>query len=201
MSRVGVLALATVGALLVAALVLRLGDGATAPAARQAQDAQLQQLREAADLEPCPAGVSPVLPDLELPCVGAPGTVPLAAPGDGRPALVNVWATWCAPCVREVPLLQEAAVRGGDRLLVLGVLHQDTPANALRFAEDPSLGFDQTYASVVDDDGVVLRRFGSGPPITLFLRADGSIAHVERGAVDSMAELEELLDRHLDVRL
>ena len=39
----------------------------------------------------------------------------------GRPVLVNLWATWCAPCVREMPTLEKVAERAGDKLKVLTV--------------------------------------------------------------------------------
>lgn len=39
----------------------------------------------------------------------------------GRPVLVNLWATWCAPCIKEMPLLDEVAADYGDRLKVLTV--------------------------------------------------------------------------------
>jgi len=40
---------------------------------------------------------------------------------NGKPVLVNLWATWCAPCLAEMPALDRLAAREGDRLLVLPV--------------------------------------------------------------------------------
>ena len=39
----------------------------------------------------------------------------------GKPVLVNLWATWCAPCVREMPTLDKVAARAGDKLKVLTI--------------------------------------------------------------------------------
>lgn len=39
----------------------------------------------------------------------------------GKPLLVNLWATWCGPCVAEMPTLENIAVRAGDKLKVLTV--------------------------------------------------------------------------------
>jgi thiol-disulfide isomerase/thioredoxin len=48
----------------------------------------------------------------------------------GRPVLVNLWATWCAPCVIEMPSLDALAMREGDALQVL-TLSQDLDGRAL----------------------------------------------------------------------
>ena len=134
-----------------------------------------------------------------LPCVGAPGEV-RARQAPGRPTLVNVWATWCGPCVREVPLLQSVHERS-DAVDVVGVLTQDTAENGLEFADDASLGFDMTYASVLDENGVVMRAFGPGPPITLFVSAAGEVVHTEVGEMTDQAEVDALVRRHLGVTL
>ncbi len=193
--RARVLALLGVLALLAGALVLgsrgSSDDGPAAP--------DLTALRTSASLAPCPAGLSPALPDLTLPCVGAPGQV-RARTAPGRPTLVNVWATWCGPCVREVPLLQDLHERT-QALDVVGVLTQDTLLHGLQFAEDRSLGFDMTYASVVDDQGTIMRQYGSGPPITLFVDAMGVVRHVQRGEMTSRAQLDALVEQHLGLRL
>jgi cytochrome c biogenesis protein CcmG/thiol:disulfide interchange protein DsbE len=162
---------------------------------------ELVALREAAALAPCPPGIGAGLPDVVLPCVGQPGEVPLRAQGTGRPMVVNIWATWCGPCVREVPVLQGFAERATGKVDVVGVVHQDTRENALRFADDASLGFDMTYPSVWDDTGTVLRAFGSGPPVTLLVTPEGAVAHVRRGELSGAPELDALVAEHLGVRL
>ena len=51
-----------------------------------------------------------------------PGGKPVTlAAFKGRPVLVNLWATWCGPCVREMPTLENIATRAGDKLKVLTV--------------------------------------------------------------------------------
>jgi thiol-disulfide isomerase/thioredoxin len=58
---------------------------------------------------------------------GKPATM---ADFQGRPVLVNLWATWCAPCVIEMPSLDALAMREGDALQVL-TLSQDLDGRAL----------------------------------------------------------------------
>jgi thiol-disulfide isomerase/thioredoxin len=194
------------GAVLVAVLVLLAGalvlgtrGSGGSPAAQQPK-ADVAALRAAARLDPCPAGLSPALPKLDLACVGAAGTVPIAARGPGRPTLVNVWGTWCPPCVDEAPLLEQLHART-DAVGVVGVLTQDTVENALHFSTDASLGFHMSYPSVDDPQGVVMRRYGPGPPITLFVTAAGRIAYVHVGKLTSAAQLDALVRQHLGVAL
>ena len=185
-------ALLGIGVLLVAAVLLREEPPS---AARATPD--LSALRTAASLEPCPAGLGPAMPDVVLPCLGGGSDVELRAQAPGRPTLVNVWASWCAPCAEEAPELVAFHERAGDRVGVVGVLTQDVLNRGLAFSRD----FGMRYPSVVDDDGDVLRAFAPGPPVTLFLDAQGRVVHRRSGAFRDLAELEGLVAEHLGVRL
>ncbi len=180
--------------LLLAAATACTPDGPTAPTS---PGVDLEQLRRRAALPACPSGLSPELPSLTLPCLSGGQAVDISAQVPARPVLVNVWATWCAPCVREFPHLVDAAQRSGGSFDVVGVLTQDTASNGLEFARQ----FEMNYTSVIDDNGVVMRRFSPGPPVTLFVSADGTIKHVQRGELRSRAQLDQLLRQHLDVQL
>ncbi len=81
--------------------------------------------------EPVPAKAAAPRAGLDRSRAGtpAPGTQFLDPDGQptsfdafrGRPLLVNLWATWCAPCVTEMPSLDALAARSGDRLQVLAI--------------------------------------------------------------------------------
>lgn len=159
--------------------------------------ADLAPLRVAAALEPCPPGLGQGLPDLELPCLGGGPRVSLRGTGPSTPMLVNVWATWCRPCVQEVPVFVALAEKAAGKVAVVGVDMTDDSDKALVFAAQ----YGMHYPSLVDVDGRVLRTYGGGPPITLFVDATGKVVHSERGQVDSLKELEDLLRRHLGVTL
>lgn len=187
-----------VGLLLVLALVgggllLRQSGGSAA----EKTDVRLAALQQAAALQPCPRGLGPELPSATLPCLGGGAPVPLGSLAAGTPMLVNIWATWCGPCVREVPLLADFSRRATGRVDVVGVLHQDLASNALEFARQSGM----TYPSVVDEEGNVLRAFGSGPPITVLLDATGQVKHVKRGEFDDVAQIEALVEQTLGIRL
>ena len=183
-------ALAAVGVLLAAAAVYgQRDDGAAAPVG-----ADLVALQDAAALDPCPTALGPDLPDLALPCLGGGPDVQLT----GRPAgptLVNIWGSWCAPCVKEVPDLVAFADKARGKVAVVGVLTTDTRTSALSFAT----AYGMHYPNVVDDDGLVRSRYGGGTPLTLFLDADGAVTHVEAGEMSSLAEIESLVATHLGI--
>jgi thiol-disulfide isomerase/thioredoxin len=54
----------------------------------------------------------------------------------GTPVIVNVWASWCAPCRTEMPLLQRAAETYGDQVVILGVASNDSPEAARKFLDE-----------------------------------------------------------------
>ena len=185
-------ALLGIGLLLAAAVLLR---EEPAPAAPPRPD--VSALRAAAALEPCPAGLGPQLPDVVLPCLGGGPDVELRAQAPGRPTIVNVWASWCAPCAEEAPDLVAFHRRAAGRVGVVGVLNVDVVSRGLAFSRD----FGMRYPSLVDDDGEVLRAFPPGPPVTLFLDAEGRVVHTRSGAFRDLAELEALVAEHLGVRV
>ncbi len=204
-------ALGGVVLLLVGALVLRGRDPAAptpaasaggSPAAPRAAadprpDDELAALRADAALAPCPAGLGPAFPDLTLPCLGGGPSVSLRAAAPARPTLVNVWASWCAPCADEAPDLVSFARRAAGRVDVVGVLNTDTQDSALAFSK----AFGIRYPSLVDDDGAVLRAFPPGPPVTVFLDASGAVVHTRSGAFTDLAELESAVQQYLGVTL
>ncbi len=154
----------------------------------------------AARLDACPPSDGPVagaegLPDVIVPCLDDGPPVRLARLRG--PAVVNVWATWCPPCVEEMPLLQELHERARGRLVVLGLDYEDEPTQALRFLAAHRL----TFPSVSDPEGDsgVLR--APGPPETLFVDRDGRVVHRKVGPVASSGEFVDLVERHLGVRL
>jgi len=154
----------------------------------------------ATDLPPCPEqedAVAPAgAPDLSFDCLGG-GTLDLAhAPGS--PTVLNLWATWCAPCREELPLIQQFADEAGDRVRVIGVNSQDGVPQATSFAADAGLGFPIAY----DGDGELAAELGLNVlPFTVFVAADGSVTHVQPAVVRSVDELRSLVAQHLGVQL
>ena len=109
----------------------------------------------------------------------------------GRPTIVNVWASWCVPCRREMPILAALHEEVGDRVAFAGVNHQDERAAALAFVEETEVG----YPSGFDPEGTVSRDYAMfGIPTTVFISPDGWILEQRTGEMDR-AELEAAISR------
>lgn len=119
----------------------------------------------------------------------------------GEVVLLNVWATWCVPCRREVPELQALhEARAEDGLHVVGVT-VDT-----RGAEEQIRQFVDMYGVTYDiwwdPDQSVLQEFGAiGVPLTVLIDADGRIAWRHLGAFErGDPELLKAVDEALAAR-
>lgn len=108
----------------------------------------------------------------------------------GRPLVVNFWATWCPPCRAEMPELLQAAREYPD-LVLLAVNVSETPEAVSRFAEQ----FRMDAAVVLDPQGAISDRYNvRGLPTSVFLDADGLIQEVRPGAINRKV-IDEILQR------
>jgi peroxiredoxin len=112
----------------------------------------------------------------------------------GRPLVVNFWATWCEPCVREFPLLRRAAAdHRGDRLAVVGVLTNDRPDPARAFARRHGA----TWPMALDPAASTAATWGAvGLPHTFFVHSDGTLSTHQLGEL-TRASLDRQLRRLL----
>ena len=109
------------------------------------------------------------IPAVELACLGSGPARPVNA-GDGRPTVINLWASWCAPCVREMPLLQSTAQRAGNGVRFVGIATQDDRASGAALLEATGVRYDQYD----DPDGAVRSAVRAvGLPVTLVYDAEG----------------------------
>jgi cytochrome c biogenesis protein CcmG, thiol:disulfide interchange protein DsbE len=117
-----------------------------------------------------------------LPVLDAAGTRSLAS-YRGKVVVLNFWASWCAPCKSETPLLErlqrQIAPHGGT---VLGVNYRDTTGDANAFARKYGL----TYPSLRDIDGNMAQDYGTRAlPETFVIDREGKVTAVSRGEVNS----------------
>jgi cytochrome c biogenesis protein CcmG/thiol:disulfide interchange protein DsbE len=156
------------------AFALRTGDPSKLPSALIGKPAPRLQL----------AGLDGLVTDGRV----VPG-VDAAALATGRPVVVNFWASWCAPCVAEHPLLIRLVKETGVALI--GINHKDTAINARRF-----LGrYGNPFAAVgVDGDGRAAIEWGVyGMPETFVLDGQGRIVYKHVGPISAASLAEKLI--------
>ena len=112
-----------------------------------------------------------------------------------RPTVINVWASTCAPCLREMPDFERVHNDLGDQLGMLGIDSGETKAQGAPFAERVGA----TYPLAEDPDQAHSIALGLvALPMTLFVEADGTVAGQKIGAMDE-ADLRANIDKYLGV--
>ncbi|MGH8945339.1 MAG: TlpA family protein disulfide reductase [Acidimicrobiia bacterium] len=106
---------------------------------------------------------------------------------DGRPLVLNLWASWCLPCREEIPEI-DAFAADHPEIAVLGVSVQDTEAGAVAFAEELAPGYPLAIADAAFD--AAYPRIGL--PATYVIDADGIVDEIFNGILDRET-LEELV--------
>lgn len=133
------------------------------------------------------------VPTSELPATSATDFEAHLA-GLDRPAIVNVWASWCLPCRAEAPLLNLAYEKYGDQVEFIGLDVQDTQDGAARFLAEFGLPFDHFF----DRSREVVNHYGGiGTPVTLFFSPGGELIRTHNGIVDERTlamNIDELLN-------
>jgi len=89
----------------------------------------------------------------------------------GRPVLLNLWATWCAPCIAEMPTLDALAAREGDSLTVLTLSQDFDGSKVLPFFRERGLTHLQPYR---DEEMQFSLAMQTNLPTTILYDSDGN---------------------------
>ena len=177
-------------ALMAGALFFRAGVHAPAP--------------PAAAPSPPPAATPQTLevvshPEFELPDID--GENRSFSEWEGRNRLINFWATWCAPCRREIPLLKDfQEQQAGNGFQVIGIA-VDFPEEVAAYAESAEFNYpvligQQDAMAVAESSGIEF----IGMPFTMFVASDGEyvgayIGELHQQHLDGLVDIMTRLDR------
>ncbi len=151
----------------------------------------MTQLLSGRDVSAVPSAlIGHPAPPTHLPPLGAASLPGLdSAAFAGKVTLVNVFASWCAPCREEHPLLLGLA--GDDRFTIAGLNYKDRPENARRFLGE--LG--NPYSAIgIDEAGRTAIDWGVyGVPETFLVGREGTILYKHVGPLTDSAVAGELM--------
>jgi len=112
----------------------------------------------------------------------------------GRPLMVNFWATWCAPCRREIPLLNQVhAQRAGQKLEIIGIA-VDFRDDVLKYAKETNISYPLLIG---EEDGLAaVSAFGMEPnfPFTVFADSRQRLVALKVGELHQ-EEIDLILNR------
>lgn len=99
----------------------------------------------------------------------------------GKTVVINFWASWCQPCIREIPILMQANRQFGDDVVLVGLNTLDDKDDAISMMNE----FGMDYLNLNDDDrndGSVAVEFGVvGVPETYIINPEGQLVAYRRG--------------------
>ena len=160
--------------------------------ANQQQESRIEQQVSSLPVVETPTDVDLVeysLPDVD-------GNVRHSSEWQGKAQLINFWATWCAPCRREIPLLKETqAAHAADNLQVIGIA-VDFAEEVASYAEEaqfnyPILVGQEDAMAVAEDSGVDF----IGLPFTMVVAPSGELikAHIGEIVESHIEQIVEVL--------
>ena len=134
--------------------------------------------------------VGKLAPEFQLPSLD--GQVVSLEELRGRPVMLNFWATWCSPCIGEMPHIQAAYEEYAADLVILAIYIGDSQSQVEDFMQQNKLSF----PVMLDEDAGVAEMYNvRGIPTTVFIDRDGVIRVMKVGAYSSKAAIERDLSK------
>ena len=114
----------------------------------------------------------------------------------GKPVIINIWATWCGPCVRELPGFDNLYKEYGDKVKFFMVNCEDREDQdyVMEFVNEYGYAFPVSF----DFDYSVSSQFSTGYiPVTVAIKADGTVIYFDSGSLPE-SSLKALVDQLLE---
>lgn len=110
----------------------------------------------------------------------------------GKKIILNFWATWCPPCVNEMPLLQEVySNRKGEGIEVVGINYNEDYDRVKKFISEKGV----TFTILIDSELKASMDYGViGLPVTFFIDGEGRIKEKFKGELNKKL-IEDILNR------
>ena len=130
----------------------------------------------------------------QLPCLD--GGQELSFESIRGPVVVNVWGSWCAPCIEEIPHFRALAAKNKVRIVGIDVEERNM-ASGRKFV----ISHGMTWPILYDPDARTKGIFGLGVPVTWFIDANGKVTFKQIGTLHSDQQLFDLVTKNLKISL
>ena len=111
----------------------------------------------------------------------------------GKPVIINFWATWCGPCVKEMPAFERLKDDFGDKIGIIAVNCGDDAETVKDFVEENGY----TFPVVLDEEYSISMLYPTNSiPYTVVLDAEGKVTHISTGALDA----DTMYERYKEAR-
>ena len=108
---------------------------------------------------------------------------------EGKVVFINFWATWCSPCVKEMPAIEKLHQEYGDEVSIVGIDVGDNKETVASFMKEQGY----TYPVACDLTGNVVDKYPTdGIPYSVIVGKDGKIAETMVGAKDANSQYQRL---------
>ena len=126
------------------------------------------------------------------------GTEKISVESLRGPLILNVWGSWCGPCADEMPYFVELNDQAKGKVKLLGIAVEEAKSQD---SKDFIISNGMTWPNLYDAKGITRANFGMGVPVTWFIDKAGTVVYKHVGVINSTAELIELTEKHLKVKV
>ena len=108
-----------------------------------------------------------------------------------KPMVINLWATWCTPCLEEMPYFEASHRKHFEKIQFIGINISDSPTRASKRAEELNI----SYMLGRDPDGKFTKSLNAiGLPVTAFFDIEGQLSKVNQGPMSEEAIEKSVLE-------
>ena len=110
---------------------------------------------------------------------------------NSQPMVINLWATWCTPCLEEMPHFESSHRKYYEKVKFIGINISDSPTRASKRAKELQI----SYLLGRDPDGKFTKSLNAiGLPVTAFFDVEGKLSKIHQGPISKEALEESVLE-------